>query len=130
MYNQKKLVYMKPPEFKDIQESGYTAWHFFVKLPEDTAPENIRDLQAEIQVNTIFEDAWIELSHKHVYESKRSGKPIPEWVNKGFVALQAYTQAVQAHAAMLCRDMITIYINGYATIPMMQDNKDKQPRPG
>lgn len=89
---------------EDIQYSGYSSTHYFVKLP-DSAPPNIKDLHAEIQVRTIFEDAWAELDHKYRYEYKRKGIEIPKSIDRGFRSLSAYVQAALVHAEFLCKDI-------------------------
>jgi ppGpp synthetase/RelA/SpoT-type nucleotidyltranferase len=89
---------------EDIQYSGYSSTHYFVKLP-DSSPPNIKDLHSEIQVRTIFEDAWAELDHKYRYEYKRRGIEIPKSIDRGFRSLSAYVQAALVHAEFLCKDI-------------------------
>lgn len=119
--SEKKIDFVRLPEEKkpqfqwveveaegtsgDIQYSGYSSAHFFITLHDDKTPLNLRSLRAELQVRTIFEDAWAELDHKYRYEFSRKGVEIPKSVDRGFRSLAAYIQVAQEHAEFLCKDI-------------------------
>jgi hypothetical protein len=90
----------------DLQYSGYSSIHYIVRLgPSVKPPQDLEDAVAELQVRTILEEAWGEIDHKYRYELKRSGKPIPPFVESGFRDLALYLQAAARHAEHLCEEM-------------------------
>lgn len=109
---QKKRTFVLPvdpgellPEGVDLQYSGYSSIHYFVKLGKslEPAPE-IASLRAEIQLRTIFEEAWGELDHKYRYEIIRKGRKLPGHIQTGFYNLSAHLQVSALQAEYLCRD--------------------------
>ncbi len=87
----------------DMQYSGYSSVHYVVKLGRALeAPLDLAGLKAELQLRTIFEEAWGEIDHKYRYERVRSGERIPEFVESGFSDLGLYLQAAARQADHLC----------------------------
>ncbi|HWN10099.1 MAG TPA: RelA/SpoT domain-containing protein [Pyrinomonadaceae bacterium] len=90
----------------DMQYSGYSSIHFVVSLgPKHDAFERLGALRTEIQLRTIFEEAWGEVDHKYRYEVIRSGRRVPDHVHDGFRDLGLYLQAVARHAEHLCEEL-------------------------
>jgi len=109
---QKKQTFVLPvdpgellPEGVDLQYSGYSSIHYLVKLGRslEAAPD-IASLRAEIQLRTIFEEAWGELDHKYRYEIIRKGRKLPDHIQTRFYDLSAHLQAAALQAEHLCRD--------------------------
>jgi len=90
----------------DIQYSGYSSIHYVVKLGSKVrSPSNVGGLRAELQLRTIFEEAWGEIDHKYRYEIKRTGNSaIPSAIESGFKDLALYLQAAAHHAEHLCEE--------------------------
>jgi len=88
----------------DIAYSGYSSIHYQVELGENTdAPSGLEDLQFELQLRTILEEAWGEIDHKYRYVRSRSGVALPEYIHTGFYNLSAYLQVAALQAEHLCR---------------------------
>ena len=88
----------------DIAYSGYSSIHYQVELGENTdAPSGLEDLQFELQLRTILEEAWGEIDHKYRYVRSRSGVALPEYIHTGFYNLSAYLQVAALRAEYLCR---------------------------
>lgn len=62
----------------DIRVSGYSSFHFVVIPAAESSVHKARRLPVEVQVRTIFEEAFAEISHQYVYERQRSGTAVPE----------------------------------------------------
>lgn len=118
---QKKRTFVLPvtpgeglPKGVDLQYSGYSSIHYVVKLGKSLhPPKEIAPLCAEIQLRTIFEEAWGEIDHKYRYEIVRKGRKgagLPDHIHKGFYNLSAYLQAVALQAEYLCADAEAIKI--------------------
>mgnify|MGYP001379601229 CR=1 FL=1 len=90
----------------DIQYSGYSSIHYVVKLgPKIKSPSDVGGLRAELQLRTIFEEAWGEIDHKYRYEIKRTAThAIPNAIESGFKDLALYLQAAAHHAEHLCEE--------------------------
>ena len=88
----------------DIAYSGYSSIHYQVELGKNTdAPSGLEDLQFELQLRTILEEAWGEIDHKYRYVRSRSGVALPEYIHTGFYNLSAYLQVAALQAEYLCR---------------------------
>ena len=92
----------------DLQYSGYSSVHYLIKLGKSykSSLPHLFHLTAEIQLRTIFEEAWGELDHKFRYEDRRSGKKVSEHIERGFYSLSAYLQCAAMQAEYLCNDSI------------------------
>ena len=92
------------PETTDLRYTGYSSIHYQIKLGKNAdAPKEFKDIQFELQLRTILEEAWSEIDHKYRYISSRSGLHLQEDINAGFYSLSAYLQAAALHAEYLCR---------------------------
>lgn len=92
------------PEAIDLRYTGYSSIHYQIKLGQNAdAPKELTDIQFELQLRTILEEAWSEIDHKYRYVSSRSGVHLPEDINTGFYSLSAYLQVAALHAEHLCR---------------------------
>ncbi len=91
------------PEVIDLRYTGYSSIHYQIKLGQNAdAPNELKDIQFELQLRTILEEAWSEIDHKYRYVSSRSGVHLPEKINTGFYSLSAYLQAAALQAEHLC----------------------------
>jgi putative GTP pyrophosphokinase len=102
---EKKSFIIRPGEekFSDLQYSGYSSIHYIVKAGKNLRmPKELRSLQAELQLRTIFEEAWGELDHKYQYEKTRAGETVPKHVMTGFRDLGLYMLACARQADHLC----------------------------
>jgi putative GTP pyrophosphokinase len=106
---EKKTFLIRPgdPEAaRDLQYSGYSSVHYVIKLGKVTRPvPQIANLKAELQLRTLFEEAWGEIDHKYRYELKRAGQKVPPHVDAGFRDLALYLQAAARHVEHLCEDI-------------------------
>ena len=94
----------EPPEIKDLRHTGYSSIHYQIKLDKNAdAPKELKDIQFELQLRTILEEAWSEIDHKYRYVISRSGTPLREDINAGFYSLSAYLQVASLQAEHLCR---------------------------
>jgi ppGpp synthetase/RelA/SpoT-type nucleotidyltranferase len=92
------------PEVIDLRYTGYSSIHYQIKLGKNAdAPKELKDIQFELQLRTILEEAWSEIDHKYRYVSSRSGVHLPEDINAGFYSLSAYLQVAALQAEHLCR---------------------------
>jgi ppGpp synthetase/RelA/SpoT-type nucleotidyltranferase len=92
------------PEVIDLRYTGYSSIHYQIKLGQNAdAPKELKDIQFELQLRTILEEAWSEIDHKYRYVSSRSGVHLPEDINTGFYSLSAYLQVAALQAEHLCR---------------------------
>ncbi|MFW9847418.1 MAG: hypothetical protein ACFFD6_11760, partial [Candidatus Thorarchaeota archaeon] len=92
------------PEAIDLRYTGYSSIHYQITLGQNTdAPKELTDIQFELQLRTILEEAWSEIDHKYRYVSSRSGVQLPEDINTGFYSLSAYLQVAALQAEHLCR---------------------------
>ena len=88
----------------DLKYSGYSSIHYQVELGENSdAPSGLADLQFELQLRTILEEAWGEIDHKYRYVRSRSGVSLPEYIHTGFYNFSAYLQVAALQAEYLCR---------------------------
>ena len=102
---EKKSFLIRPSEEKvnDLQYSGYSSIHYIVKAGKNLRmPKELRSLNAELQLRTIFEEAWGELDHKYQYEKTRAGQTVPKHVTTGFRDLGLYMLACARQADHLC----------------------------
>ncbi|MBU1344275.1 MAG: RelA/SpoT domain-containing protein [Proteobacteria bacterium] len=92
------------PEDLNLRYSGYSSIHYQVALGQNAdAPDGIKELQIELQLRTILEEAWGEIDHKYRYVFSRSGDTLPDHIHTGFYNLSAYLQAAALQAEHLCR---------------------------
>ncbi len=92
------------PEVIDLRYTGYSSIHYQIKLGKNTdASDELKDIQFELQLRTILEEAWSEIDHKYRYVSSRSGVHLPEEITTGFYSLSAYLQVAALQAEHLCR---------------------------
>ena len=107
---QKKTFLIRPggadrdSEKPDMQYTGYSSVHYVIRLGKSLrrAKPGLADLKVELQLRTIFEEAWGEIDHKYRYELKRAGKKVPKHVDDGFRDLSLYLQAATRQAEHLC----------------------------
>ncbi|MCH8995167.1 MAG: GTP pyrophosphokinase [Chloroflexi bacterium] len=93
----------------DLQYSGYHSVHYVVKPGRRAGmPNELRSLCAEVQLRTIFDDAWAEVDHKYRYQLTRVGRKMPDHVTRGFYALSAHLQATALQAEYLCSAAETV----------------------
>jgi len=57
----------------EIRADGYSSIHFVVLPQGDEMEHRLKPRPVEIQVRTIFEEAFAEVSHVHAYEYARAG---------------------------------------------------------
>jgi ppGpp synthetase/RelA/SpoT-type nucleotidyltranferase len=87
----------------DRRYNGYSSIHYQVALGENSdAPSRLEDLQAELQLRTILEEAWGEIDHKYRYVSSRRGANLPDYIQRGFYNLSVYLQVAALQAEDLC----------------------------
>jgi ppGpp synthetase/RelA/SpoT-type nucleotidyltranferase len=92
------------PDDLDLTYTGYSSIHYQVELGENSdAPSGLKDLQFEVQLRTILEEAWGEIDHKYRYVRSRNGTALPEYIHTGFYNLSAYLQVAALQAEYLCR---------------------------
>lgn len=114
----------EPPKEIDLQYSGYSSIHYVVKLGRSLSPtREIAPLLAEVQLRTIFEEAWGEIDHKYRYEIARKGVNMPDHIQRDFYNLSAYLQATALQAEYLCRDAVTL------KIPKKRPARKRRPAP-
>jgi putative GTP pyrophosphokinase len=88
----------------NLTYSGYSSIHYQVELGENSdAPSGLEDLQFELQLRTILEEAWGEIDHKYRYVRSRSGVALPDYIHTGFYNFSAYLQVAALQAEHLCR---------------------------
>jgi ppGpp synthetase/RelA/SpoT-type nucleotidyltranferase len=98
----------RPESALDLQYTGYASNHYVVELGAETAaPANLRGLRVEIQVRTIFEEAWGELDHPR-YELSRSGVRLPDGVRRGFYILGAQLAVNAVNAQYLTDELVRL----------------------
>ena len=107
-------------EVKRVNSSeGYSSIHVVTRLEKKI--ENRRlgvspyRLPIEIQIRTVFEDAWGEIDHKFGYvirEGKESGSPTrnPEHVLAHLRALKGFTDACMEYAECIRKEAVTTEI--------------------
>ncbi|MDN5868598.1 MAG: hypothetical protein L0H55_14530, partial [Candidatus Nitrosocosmicus sp.] len=90
---------------------GYQSMHFILKLKsqEDNSPQN---LKFELQVRTIFQDAWANLSHKKDY--KFSGY-IPEYIKRKIYLYSGTLELLDDDLNVFTQELK----NHYDTIPTL-----------
>ena len=94
------------PQNINLQYSGYSSIHYQVKLGENSdVSETLKNIQIELQLRTILEEAWGEIDHKYRYKYSRIGETLPEHIHSGFYSLSAYLQAAAMQAEQLCREV-------------------------
>ena len=87
----------------DQRFTGYSSIHYQVELGENSdAPIGLEDLQVEIQLRTILEEAWGEIDHKYRYVRSRSGEILPDYIQRGFYNLSVHLQVAALQAEDLC----------------------------
>ena len=90
----------------NLKYSGYSSIHYQIKLGKNSdATKDLKEIQAELQLRTILEEAWGEIDHKYRYTYSRIGGVFPEHIHSGFYNLSAYLQAAAMHAEQLCREV-------------------------
>ncbi len=94
------------PQDINLQYSGYSSIHYQVKLGDNSdASQEFKNIQIELQLRTILEEAWGEIDHKYRYAYSRIGDTLPEHIHSGFYNLSAYLQAAAMQAEQLCRQV-------------------------
>lgn len=92
------------PKGLNLKYSGYSSIHYQVELGENSdATHDLKEIQVEIQLRTILEEAWGEIDHKYRYVLSRSRVELPEYIHTGFYNLSAYLQVAAMQAEYLCR---------------------------
>ncbi|MBB5349027.1 RelA/SpoT domain-containing protein [Desulfoprunum benzoelyticum] len=91
------------PEGTDLRYTGYSSIHYRMQVGENAgAPPDLVNLQFELQLRTILEEAWSEIDHKYRYMRSRSGIQLPEHIHTGFYNLSAFLQVAALQAEYLC----------------------------
>ena len=112
------------PEGTDLRYTGYSSIHYRMQLGENAnAPPDLPELQFELQLRTILEEAWSEIDHKYRYVRSRSGIHLPEHIHTGFYNLSAFLQVAALQAEYLCRSA-----EAYNLV-RQRDPGEKQPAP-
>lgn len=88
-----------------FETSGYSSIHYQVKLGSShrTRRSSSRQINAELQIRNIFEEAWSEVDHKYRYQITRLGNRVPNGVNEGFFSLALYLAGAAYQAEYLCQ---------------------------
>lgn len=92
-------------EMTDPQYTGYSSIQYVLSLNENEAKKVGVAGPIELQIRTIFEEAWGEVDHKYRYERSRAGESMPPHVDAGFRDLSHYLLSVARHAEHLCEDI-------------------------
>lgn len=77
----------KKHEEKRIDQFGYLASHYIVKLPQEfSGPryDEIKEQCFEIQVKTLLQDSWATINHKLTYKNENI---VPEPIQRAFSAI-------------------------------------------
>lgn len=90
----------------DLQYTGYASNHYVIRAgPNSGFPPDLIGLKAEIQVRTIFEEAWGEVDHAR-YEMARSGTvSVPQSIERGFYTLGAHLAVIGVQAEFLTQEL-------------------------
>ncbi|WP_372887491.1 hypothetical protein [Psychrobacter sp.] len=95
---------------KDMKESisneGYSSIHIVCKLKTDShdvLPKSYR-IPVEIQVRTIFEDAWGEIDHKYGYKARRESSSSHPTLDKHLKTLKHFVDACVDYADLIVEE--------------------------
>jgi ppGpp synthetase/RelA/SpoT-type nucleotidyltranferase len=92
------------PDGIDLTYGGYSSIHYQAALGENSeVSSGLENLQFELQLRTILEEAWGEIDHKYRYVRSRNGAALPDYIHTGFYNLSAYLQVAALQAEHLCR---------------------------
>ena len=146
LFDEKILRFLKGPDQKrsfilpvdpgesisdgiNLTYSGYSSIHYQVELGENSdVPSGLADLQFELQLRTILEEAWGEIDHKYRYVRTRSGVALPDYIHTGFYNFSAYLQVAALQAEYLCRlaeghgQKETAQVKGKPATPFLNDS--------
>lgn len=105
-------------------EFGYLSNHFIVTIPQNVGtlfgiriPEAVKNKKAELQVRTILQHAWSDITHKRVYKSPLN---IPEPIKRNsarLAALMENADALFSHFA----ETIDTYQHNYTPYTKIED---------
>jgi len=72
-----------------IKEFGYDSTHFIIQIPQELmhGVEASKEIQVEVQLRTILQDAWAEVEHELVYKS--SLDKVETTIRRKLIALNA-----------------------------------------
>ena len=94
----------------DIKErnsrEGYSSIHIVCNLDtehSDVLPENYK-IPVEIQVRTIFEDAWGEIDHKYGYKARRDNSSFHPTLDKHLQTLKQFVDACVDYADLIVEE--------------------------
>ena len=94
----------------DIKErnsrEGYSSIHIVCDLSteySDVLPENYK-IPVEIQVRTIFEDAWGEIDHKYGYQARRDSNSFHPTLDKHLQTLKQFVDACVDYADLIVEE--------------------------
>ncbi|MEG9303797.1 RelA/SpoT domain-containing protein [Psychrobacter celer] len=95
---------------KEVKESisneGYSSIHIVCKLKtdnHDVLPNKYR-IPVEIQVRTIFEDAWGEIDHKYGYKARRESSSSHPTLDKHLKTLKHFVDACVDYADLIVEE--------------------------
>ena len=96
---------------------GYSSVHFlpFVELGDGST------FVVEIQIRTIFEDAWAEIDHKMRYQIERLGKSIEEFDDSHLNVLKMYCDSCSQYVSVIRKDEIKIHSFGLLRAETLND---------
>lgn len=117
---------------EEHSKEGYSSIHlvtYLAKTPEISLPNDYK-IPIEIQIRSVFEDAWGEIDHKFGYitrSGKNLGKPInnPEFVLAHLKVLKRFSDACMEYADVIWSEAIGEPTSLTATrkvVPVASDN--------
>jgi ppGpp synthetase/RelA/SpoT-type nucleotidyltranferase len=87
--------------FAEPKPSGYRAYHVNVVVPV-TMAHGVRHVRVEVQVRTLLQDGWGELTHEDTY---KPGSVVPEWIVRMSLRMADLLAAVDSIAQDLRSDL-------------------------
>lgn len=91
---------------ESISNEGYSSIHIVCKLKTDShdvLPKSYR-IPVEIQVRTIFEDAWGEIDHKYGYKARRESSSSHPTLDKHLKTLKHFVDACVDYADLIVEE--------------------------
>lgn len=91
---------------ESISNEGYSSIHIVCKLKtktHDVLPKSYR-VPVEIQVRTIFEDAWGEIDHKYGYKARRESSSSHPTLDKHLKTLKHFVDACVDYADLIVEE--------------------------
>jgi ppGpp synthetase/RelA/SpoT-type nucleotidyltranferase len=109
-------IHFKHADVKVVtSQEGYSSIHVICRLANPLTDQRLQQLQIqyslpiEIQIRTVFEDAWGEIDHKYGYvhrEGKSTGTPVPNahLIKAHLQSLKGFTDACMEYAECIRND--------------------------